>query len=75
MSRKEILNKDIDLAAKLLHFFLVSLFGVGAYVFINSRTLGIFEILLALFCAVCLGIAIFISVKQYLKIRKELEKL
>ncbi|MDD0847394.1 hypothetical protein PTQ35_01010 [Campylobacter sp. 46490-21] len=43
MSKKDAVNKDIDLAAKLLYFFLVSFFGLCAFAFINADKLSLIQ--------------------------------
>ena len=49
MSKKDAVNKDIDLAAKLLYFFLISFFGLCAFAFINADKLS----LISVCCAEC----------------------
>ncbi|MCI7236916.1 hypothetical protein [Campylobacter sp.] len=43
MSKKDAVNKDIDLAAKLLYFFLISFFGLCAFAFINADKLSLIQ--------------------------------
>nr|WP_321318120.1 hypothetical protein [uncultured Campylobacter sp.] len=73
MSKKDAVNKDIDLAAKLLYFFLISFFGLCA--FINADKLSLIQFVVLSVAGMVLCLCEFVCVKKYLKYRKELEQL
>ena len=75
MSKKDAVNKDIDLAAKLLYFFLVSFFGLCAFAFINADKLSLIQFAVLSVAGMVLCLCEFVCVKKYFKYRKELEQL
>lgn len=68
MSKKDAINKDIDLAAKLLYFFLVSFFGLCAFAFINADKLSLVQFIVLAVAGVVLCLCEFVSVKKIFEI-------
>ena len=75
MSQTDAVNKDIDLAAKLLYFFLISFFGLCAFAFRNADKLSLIQFVVLSVAGMVLCLCEFVCVKKYLKYRKELEQL
>ena len=75
MSKKEILNKDIDFITKIFHTLFVSFLGICAYAFINYESLSVMMFLVLLGGGALVLLLGYFVLKQYLKARKELEQL
>ena len=75
MSREKKVEKSIDFYKGILSIFVISLFSMIAFLFINTESLSMVKIYILISGIVVMAIAIVIVAFLYFKYLNEMEKL
>ena len=75
MSREKKVEKSIDFYKGILSIFVISLFSMIAFLFINTESLSMIKIYILISGIVVMAIAIVIVAFLYFKYLNEMEKL